>query len=258
MMTDQYYDKEDDVVETPETSLANWEASANQVANFVPQTAADMNDVWAMLNDIHQRADAQSQTAIAAIWQKVEQFGTRIGQQDGVQQLAKIAYEKNVERRKQIQEELHQIREAIDDMESMGWTESPLLQGVVDVITEQLEEQMVDSGYYIEDPGMEAHANGWYDCLIPENVDALFFALFGDAAKSVPTELREKTAAFINSFGEEMIAIRKAKRAAFMEALGRGDAHSLAAMMDESDLVEVLAFDDEAGGGDEELFDVDD
>lgn len=257
-MTDQYYDKEDQVEDTPEVALANWEAANNQVANFVPQTAADMNDVWALLNELHQKSDASGQEKIAAIWEKVEQIGTRVGQEDGALQLAKVAYEKNVERRKQIQEELHQIQTAIDDMETMGWTESPILQGVVDVITEQVEEMMADGGFYIEDPGMEAHANGWFDCLVPEAVDAVFFALFGDTAKSVPTEWREKMAEFVNSFGETMIGIRKAKRAAFMEALGNRDAHALAEMMDKADLMEAIAFDDEFSDEDEDYLDVDD
>jgi hypothetical protein len=261
-MTDPYYAKEDDVVETEETALANWEAAQTSVANFVPEAAEDLNRTEEMLRKLWEEAaktgNVGSQALIEHLWKIAERSTTRIAQQDAVHQLAKVAYEKNVEHRKQIQEELGEIQSAIEDVEEMGYAESPLLRGVVDVIREQVEEELEEVGFYIEDPGMEAHANGWYDCLVPEAVDAVFYALFGDTANVVPAELREKMAEFVNSFGEEMIGIRKAKRAAFMQALDRRDAHALADLMAEEDLMDALELDVEFAEEDEELLDVDD
>ncbi len=243
-MSDQYYDKEDDVVETDETALANWQAAQSQVASFVPEAAEDLNRTEGMLkqlwDDAAKNGNVGSQALIEQLWKIAERSATRIGQQDGVHQLAKVAYEKTKERKQQIQEELDQVQEAIEDIENMGWTDSPLLQGVVEVIQDQLEEQMVEVGFYIEDPGMEAHANGWFDCLVPEAVDALFFALFGDTSKIVPAEWREKLAEFVNEFGEAMTEVRRERRKHFF------------ATLDDAEIVDVDELEDE------ELFDVDD
>ena len=47
-----------------------------------------------------------------------------------------------------------------DDVERLGYTESTLLKGVVQILREQIEEDMEEGGYYIQDLGMEARHQG--------------------------------------------------------------------------------------------------
>ncbi len=237
-MSDLYdsgYRKEEEMADTPETALANWNAANSQIANFAPEAAQDLNQAEAILGNLlslaEQAENVDLQEQIKQAWQIAQRAAQRIVRLDQTRQIAQTAIDKSNARARQIQEELDQINEALDDVETMGYSSHPRISGIIEVLEEQLEDY--GGGLYIVDPGMEAHANGWYDCLSPEAVDTLTYALFGDIAKIVPTELREKLAEFVNSFGEDMIGVRRSRRARFMQALDSYDAGAVAEIMDE-------------------------
>lgn len=219
-MTDRYYAKEDDIQETPETALANYQAAQNQVANFVHEAAADMNSAQAILKLFWDRAvaegDAAAQDNINGIWALFEKTSTRLGQLDANGQLANTALQKIEERRRtiederrRIQEERAQLEDAIHYAASYGYSTHPLIVDMVNALNKELldsvEEQVgLEGGLFIEENVEQVvFENGWWDCIQEGAIEDLVNVLFrSDWAQKVPTELRESLSQAINEFSD--------------------------------------------------------
>lgn len=220
-MTDHYYAKEDDLQDTPETALANWQAAQSQVANFVHEAAADMNTTQSLLQLFWDRAvaegDEAAQKNIQGIWERYEKTAMRLSQLDANGQLAQTALQKIEERRreiederKRIEEERNELDDAIATAASYGYSLHPRIVDLVNALNhemqETIEEQVaVEGGLYIEENVEQVvFENGWWDCIQEGAVEDLVNVLFrGEWAGRVPTELRESLSKAINTFSDE-------------------------------------------------------
>lgn len=206
-MTDQYYEQEDNVADTPENALVHWQAASSQVANYVPEAAQDLTLIEQVLGFAYQQtADPDAQAQIADAWQRIQNTTQKLVQLDTVKQLAQTAlikaqeaYAKIEEREKLVKEEFTELQDALDDVENEGYSAHPRIAGIVEILEENLSGEYL-GGLYLECPGCEA-ANYWYDTPLEHDaVNDLCLALFSANAEDIPPPLREELAVFINGW----------------------------------------------------------
>lgn len=205
-MTDQYYEQEDEVQETPETALANFQAQSNAMVHFVPETAEDLDRSGQMLRKLWEDAGAQGNTGaqemINHLWDIEQRQANKVVQLDAARQAAIAALQHIDEKYTQAVAESKQTKDAIQEAIEYGSTDNPLIGELIDSVREGTEEEYL-GGLYLECPGCTAMSTGWFDNLSHDAVNDLCYVLFSSDYEDVPLPLREELAKNINSFAEQ-------------------------------------------------------
>lgn len=205
-MTDQYYEQEDEVQETPETALANFQAQSNAMVHFVPETAEDLERSGQMLRKLWEDAGSQGNTGtqemINHLWDIDQRQANKVVQLDAARQAAIAALQHIDEKYTQAVAESKQTKDAIQEAIEYGSTDNPLIGELMDSVREGAEDEYM-GGLYLECPGCEA-SNYWYDTPLQHDaVNDLCLALFSANAEDIPAPLREELALAINSFSAQ-------------------------------------------------------
>lgn len=121
-MTDQYYANEDKPVESSENALANYQAQSNAVANFVPQSAQDLNNIGAALGGAYDAAIAAGKPEVAesinVAWETIQQHVNYIAQLDASREAA-MAVIKMIDADKQKAEKNYdELNSAVENLDS--------------------------------------------------------------------------------------------------------------------------------------------
>ena len=116
-MSEQYYQKEDQLPDTPAQLIENFEAQSNSLANVVPEVAIALQQTGEALGQLYDQAQAAGNTGamalISASWQRTEMIANQTVQLDALKQSAAAAIATIEEERKLVAERLDELETAI-------------------------------------------------------------------------------------------------------------------------------------------------
>jgi chromosome segregation ATPase len=118
-MSEQYYEREDVLPDTPEQAIENWQAQSNSLANVVPEVAQLLNDTGARLGELYTKAEAtgdqQAMQTISESWANIQTMGNQTVMMDATRQAAASAIAVINDERKRVTEMLSELEEAISE-----------------------------------------------------------------------------------------------------------------------------------------------
>ncbi len=118
-MTDQYYEQEDQLQETPERAIENFQAQSNSLANVVPEVATALEQTGQALGQLYDQAQAAGNTGamalISASWERAQMIANQTVQLDALKQSAAAAIATIDEDRRQVVEQLSEYENALAD-----------------------------------------------------------------------------------------------------------------------------------------------
>lgn len=118
-MSDQYYEKEDVLPDTPAQAIQNWEAQSNSLAHVVPEVAARLQETGTILGELYAKAEAagdqRGMEIISASWSHIETIGNQTVQMDAARQAATEVIKTIDDERQRLAEELGGLEEAISE-----------------------------------------------------------------------------------------------------------------------------------------------
>lgn len=116
-MSEQYYDQEDVLPDTPEQAIENWQAQSNSLANVVPEVAQLVNDTGARLGELYAKAEAaddhEAMHIIRESWASIQTMGNQTVMMDASRQAAAAAITTINDERMRVTEMLGDLEEAI-------------------------------------------------------------------------------------------------------------------------------------------------
>jgi len=117
---EQYYTQED-VQETPNQALENFTATANSLANVVPEVAIALNEAGAALGELYAKAEAAGDTSamqnISLAWTRAEEIANQTVQLDAARQAAIAAISTINDERLKVSELYDGVIDAIYDQD---------------------------------------------------------------------------------------------------------------------------------------------
>lgn len=116
-MTDQYYAKEDQLEETPERAIENFQAQSNSLANVVPEVAIALEQTGQALGQLYDQAQSAGNTGamalISASWERAQMIANQTVQLDALKQSAAAAIQTLEEDRQLVIERLDELETAL-------------------------------------------------------------------------------------------------------------------------------------------------
>jgi DNA repair exonuclease SbcCD ATPase subunit len=120
-VTDQYYSQEENITETPDTALDNWQAQSNAVANFVPEAAQELERASQALTKLWESAGAQGNTGdqalIQHLWDIEQRQAGRVVQLDAARQAAITVVQQLDQQLNKAEYDLKEINRAIETID---------------------------------------------------------------------------------------------------------------------------------------------
>ncbi len=118
-MSEQYYEKEDVLPETPDQAIENFEAQSHSLANVVPDVAIALQQAGEALGQLYEQAKERGDTGamalISASYERMEFTANQTVQLDALKQSAAAAIATIDEDRRQVIEKLGEYEEALAD-----------------------------------------------------------------------------------------------------------------------------------------------
>jgi hypothetical protein len=118
-MTDQYYKKEDNLPDTPETIVANHDAQLATLDGLVARTAEQTNVAQQILDwmyrDAEQRGDQNGMAAASDAWQITNEFAVRVTQYDAARLASAAMMKKMADYTRRVTEKLDGIETALNE-----------------------------------------------------------------------------------------------------------------------------------------------
>lgn len=163
-MTDQYYDREDNVPDTAETIVANHDAQLASLDGLVAKTAEQMNQIeenlgW-LYNQAEQRGDDNAKLAVNNAFALANDLAVRVTQFDA----ARLASAAMMHKFNQMHQRLAKDYENLEDALATGDDEHPMLSGFAEGIQEQAWNDMSEIAF--EDAYDSAHEAVFYDVMM--------------------------------------------------------------------------------------------
>lgn len=116
-MSDQYYQKEDQLEETPDRAIENFQAHANSLANVVPEVAVALEQTGQALGQLYDQAQAAgnigAMALISASWERSQMIANQTVQLDALKQSAAAAIATIDEDRRLVIEKLDELESAL-------------------------------------------------------------------------------------------------------------------------------------------------
>lgn len=207
-MSEQYYQREDALSETPERAIENWTAQSNSLAHVVPEVAQRLEESGAALGELYAKAEAsgdeRAMQIISTSWTHMETIANQTVQMDATRQAAAAAIQTIDDERQRLADELGGLEKAISE----GDENHPLLAGYAETIradaSEYLMEEAIQDAYeYVADSTYDNFQTNLKFATGCEwgQISRFIEVLQGDVELS-PLQ-SEKLKEFIESLGEE-------------------------------------------------------
>lgn len=143
-MSEQYYQKEDVLKDTPAQLIENFEAQSNSLANVVPEVAIALQQTGEALGELWNQAQAEGNTGamalISASWQRTEMIANQTVQLDALKQAAAVAIATIEDERRVVAERLEELETAIHYQDDSH----PEIKELVEAIREDVTEEIQD------------------------------------------------------------------------------------------------------------------
>lgn len=177
-----------------------WETTPDAGAQALIQTTWDQVHFLAQHNA--QMAQLAKDATVAAIEINTK-LGTALDNLDTQRNRAEVA-----------EDDLGELREAITEVYTEGYTNHPELQDIIEVVTENI----YNDGLHVDDPEETMMESGWANHVNTDMAQWVFTALFELMPDSLPAVLRDEFAQHINAAGELIFLYNEAmSQAAYVD-----------------------------------------
>lgn len=152
-MTDQYYKKEDNLPDSPETIVANHDAQLATLDGMVARTAEQTNVAEQLLgwlyNQAEQRGDKDAMTVANDAWQITNDLAVRVTQYDAARLASAAMMKKMAEYTRAIISEKDGIQNALNEGDDSHPALRDFAEGLREVWNEDESQQMFDDAMEI-------------------------------------------------------------------------------------------------------------
>lgn len=139
-MTTNNYKKEEDVQETHEVALDNWNAASNRLDGVVTETATDLNRNYEILNWVEGQVSEEAQPFVQESKAITHKMAERVAHYDAVREQAKAFMKEMVDRHQRLAGDYEELQ---NDMVDMNLS-NPLVERLVESVEENAMEMVWD------------------------------------------------------------------------------------------------------------------
>lgn len=144
-MTDHNYKKEEEVPETPEIALDNWNAASTRLDGVVADTATKLDRNYELLNWVESQVTEDDKPLVQESKAITHQMATRIAEFDAIRTQAKGFMKEMLDRHQRLAGDYEELQNDVVDMNDDNALVGQLIEGVEQGVYENMSE------YYMND-----------------------------------------------------------------------------------------------------------